>query len=884
MATLTHARSSRTALQSKERKVEGLHAKWEVNAPLTDFQSDQVVDLAVLVTNVADPEKLSSVSSGKGLPTILNSSSIDYLQSDSASYSKGQAVAFGNNVHTAVAQSSVNESMEANKGGNLDPVVHTHHFFAWFADVESTMDHEQESMYRQHLLVMSAFLETCDKMIHNVDEGFECLDSLTDQYNFVSTKTESLRTACEELLTNRAELVRYADAIEERLKAFLMLERITLRLSAPNLSATSPVFVEVLQSIHTSLSYVKEHPDYVDSKTYLSRLQYQQNRALVLVKIHTVDLLKKSTVEVKSAMSDRKDAFTAAYGLYGSKASSVLTLMRAMQEGSSTYDEYAAVLLDCQTCYFAQRNQIILPLIKGKLDELNKVYQHDMPQWLRLAGSYIQRVCLSEYLLFHRFFPSACDSLHGFLETLTDIVYDEIRPHLIQTTDLNTLAELCDVVATEVLADLWSNADYSKLISFVTVMEQIQQDIQERLVYRTHTYVRREIAAFKPSAIDLAYPEKLEHKKEEASNGDTLNADANKSSDQLSPMSRDLPITDMYKTWYPPMYMTLMCLSMLYRCVDRVIFEGISHECISVCKESLVQASELITGQKSRLDGLLFLIKHLLTLREQIAPFDTDFVSHEQSLDFNSTRAAAMGFLTSTYESTSRLFTFGVNNPVYNLVREGAPTLREDKMDSKKEIDMRLRSACEELMSLAVERLSSPFTQWSARANAMMTVGTGVLSEQPWATPESLVKLGKRIVDTAKIEYTTIAHAMTIYLRNATTENVLLRPIKKRVLDAYAGFELIVSSNYSDLDALSLPSSATVNELLAEEHINGPSPSSTPTKSSFPLPESTDATSKGQDTVVTQVSTSASPGASLPISSDTTILANDDTIQKIDKE
>lgn len=50
----------------------------------------------------------------------------------------------------------------------------------------------------------------------------------------------------------------------------------------------------------------------------------------------------------------------------------------------------------------------------------------------------------------------------------------------------------------------------SQLGAFDAVVKQMLEDVQERLVYRTHIYIQTDIAGYKPAPGDLAYPDKLE--------------------------------------------------------------------------------------------------------------------------------------------------------------------------------------------------------------------------------------------------------------------------------------------------------------------------------------------------------------------------------------
>lgn len=50
----------------------------------------------------------------------------------------------------------------------------------------------------------------------------------------------------------------------------------------------------------------------------------------------------------------------------------------------------------------------------------------------------------------------------------------------------------------------------AQLGAFDAMVKQMLEDVQERLVYRTHIYIQTDITGYNPAPGDLAYPEKLE--------------------------------------------------------------------------------------------------------------------------------------------------------------------------------------------------------------------------------------------------------------------------------------------------------------------------------------------------------------------------------------
>lgn len=306
---------------------------------------------------------------------------------------------------------------------------------------------------------------------------------------------------------------------------------------------------------------------------------------------------------------------------------------------------------------------------------------------------------------------------------------------------METLSELTGILRSEMLGHHCAN-NPAQLEAFKRIISQLLQDVQERLVYRSYIYIRTDIMGYKPAPGDLAYPEKLEMmesiaeslQQQQGAAGNFGHQRQNSSSSVVSASSLEVaqingakPIhasskinvlftiiicdllckmfldspADLHGMWYPPVRRTLVCLSKLYRCLEKEIFQGLSQEALSACMTSISEAALQISQSKTKMDGQLFQIKHLLILREQIAPFHVDFAVREMSLDFSKLKTAAMSLLTKKGE----ILSISSNNAILEFLLDGTPEVKEYCRDSRKEVDKQLKAVCEEFISLSTRQI-----------------------------------------------------------------------------------------------------------------------------------------------------------------------------------
>ncbi|MEE6471147.1 hypothetical protein FKM82_009194 [Ascaphus truei] len=662
-----------------------------------------------------------------------------------------------------------------------DRIETAQQFFSWFAQLQTQMDQDDGAEYREMREYLSGFQEQCNCILNDVNIALQHLESLQKQFLFVSTKTGTLHEACEQLLKEQSELVDLAENIQHKLSYFNDLENINTKLNSPTLSVNSEGFIPMLAKLDDCISYISSHPNFKDYPVYMAKFKQCLTKAMHLMKTYTVNTMQNLTNQLikrqDSSNSPNSDnAFTLFYVKFRAAAPKVRTLIEQIEQRSAKMPEYQQLLGEIHHCYLEQRENLLSPSITTTITDLTSQNNRDHCALVRSGCAFMVHVCQDEYQLYNEFFTKPTLKLDELLEKLCLSLYDVLRPLIIHVVHLETLSELCGILKNEMLEDhvqnnafFWSwllvNEMHSELKvehlgAFDAVVKQMLEDVQERLVYRTHIYIQTDILGYKPAPGDLAYPDKLEMMEQiaqslkdeqklnaaEASFSDVHLEDPDSNNLIKSGSSESLNLrpqntispADLHGMWYPTVRRTLVCLSKLYRCIDRAVFQGLSQETLSACVQSLLGASDAISKNKTQVDGQLFLIKHLLILREQIAPFHTEFTIKEISLDLKRTRDAAFKILHP--RTVPGFFRLNSTNAILEFLLQGTPEIKEHYIDSKKDVDRHLKASCEQFIQQQSKIFVEQLEDFMSKVNALQTMASQggpkySLSEQPWAQP-----------------------------------------------------------------------------------------------------------------------------------------------------
>ncbi|XP_056610579.1 conserved oligomeric Golgi complex subunit 3 isoform X1 [Triplophysa dalaica] len=712
-------------------------------------------------------------------------------------------------------------------------------FFSWFSKLQAHMDQDEAAKYRKTRDVLYSYQQQCDAILTDVNVALEHLDSLQKQYLFVSTKTGTLHEACEQLLKEQSELVDLARSIQEKLSYFNELENINTKLNSSTLSVNSEGFIPMLSKLDECVEYVSSHPSFKDHPVYLTKFKQCLSKAMHLMKSHTVNTLQNLTAQLTKrdplGAPNLDNAFTLYYVKFRAAAPKVKRLIEQVEQRSGRIPEYQQLLDEIHQCYLDQREVLLGPSINSTMTDLTSQNNKDHCALVRSGCSFMVHVCQDEQQLYNEFFSKPTSKLDELLEKLCLSLYDVLRPLIIHVVHLETLSELCGILKNEMLEDHVQNS-VVQLGAFDAVVKQMLEDVQERLMYRTHIYIQTDITGYNPAPGDLAYPEKLEMMekiaqslKEEqmmltsnsAFSDVQLEGSENKKLLVSDPrLQCTVSPADLHGMWYPTVRRTLVCLSKLYRCIDRAVFQGLSQEALSACIQSLLKASDVIKQNKTPIDGQLFLIKHLLIMREQIAPFHADFAIKEISLDLKKTREAAFKIFNPM--TVPKFFRLNSHNAILEFLLEGSPEIKEHYIDSKKEVDRHLKSGCEQFIQQRTHMFVGSLEEFLTKVDALRTMAvqggpTYNLSQQPWAQPAKINDVVMATYRILKNKLPGTLQSMSLYLANRDTEFILFKPVRNNIQQVFQRLHALLQEEYSgeDLQIIACPSMEQINLLLS---------------------------------------------------------------------
>ena len=196
------------------------------------------------------------------------------------------------------------------------------------------------------------------------------------------------------------------------------------------------------------------------------------------------------------------------------------------------------------------------------------------------------------------------------------------------------------------------------------------------------------------------------------------------------------------------------------------VFDDLAHNIVHQTTASLQIASNLVTQKSSNsaIDGRLFLIKHLLILKQQIVAFDIEYVTPDISFDFS-------GVTNTFWELRARGGLFDPRNLWRLMGGSLIPRVVENMLDAKVELDGNLRTVINDLTSDFASRITKP-------------VDASATAKKGFDAPQAVNVIHK----VAEKEVPILRHKLDEYIDDVRTKETLVAAVQDQVIQNYETF------------------------------------------------------------------------------------------------